>query len=66
VARTFTGSGPPRPAASSLTAAQGYPPLLEALGVPDGYQPYGTFMIGYPHERCLRIPVRRPVDVIWH
>ena len=46
-------------------AAQGYPPLIEALGVPDGYLPYGTFVIGYPHERYLRIPTRRPVDVIW-
>jgi nitroreductase/NAD-dependent dihydropyrimidine dehydrogenase PreA subunit len=54
---TFTGS--------INTASQGYPPLIETLGIPAGYIPYGTFVIGYPAERYLRIPVRRPVDVTW-
>jgi nitroreductase/NAD-dependent dihydropyrimidine dehydrogenase PreA subunit len=54
---TFTGS--------INTAAQGYPPLVELLGIPEGYLPFGTFAIGYPAERYLRIPARKPVDVSW-
>ena len=55
---TFTGS--------INTASQGYPPLIETLGMPEGYMAHGTFVIGYPAERYLRIPVRKPVDVKWH
>jgi nitroreductase/NAD-dependent dihydropyrimidine dehydrogenase PreA subunit len=54
---TFTGS--------INTACQGYPPLIELLNMPDGYIPYGTFVIGHPAEKYQRIPVRRPVDVTW-
>jgi nitroreductase len=55
---TFTGS--------INTAAQSYPPLIEALGIPEGHVPYGTFVIGYPAETYQRIPARKPVDVTWH
>ena len=55
---TFTGS--------INTASQAYPPLIETLGMPEGYMAHGTFVIGYPAERYLRIPVRKPVDVKWH
>ena len=41
------------------------PPLLELLGLPQGYIPFGTFVIGYPTETYLRIPTRRPFDVTW-
>jgi nitroreductase len=47
------------------TAAQAYPPLIESLGMAEGTMPYGTFLIGYPAERYLRIPIRGPVDVSW-
>ncbi len=47
------------------TACQTYPPLLEAMRLPEGYTPYGTFVIGYPTERYVRIPVRKTVDVTW-
>jgi nitroreductase/NAD-dependent dihydropyrimidine dehydrogenase PreA subunit len=47
------------------TAAQSYPPLIEALGIPDGYMAYGTFLLGYPTETYHRIPVRKPLDVTW-
>ena len=46
-------------------ASQGYPPMMEILGLQEGYIPFGTFVIGYPAERYLRIPTRKPVDVIW-
>ena len=54
---TFTGS--------INTAGQAYPPLIAALALAEGYTPYGTFVIGYPTEKYLRVPVRRPIDVIW-
>ena len=54
---TFTGS--------INTASQGYPPLIETLGLPDGYIPHATCVIGYPAEKFLRIPVRKPIDVTW-
>jgi nitroreductase/NAD-dependent dihydropyrimidine dehydrogenase PreA subunit len=54
---TFTGS--------INTAAQGYPPLIELLGIPEGYIPFGSFVIGYPAETYLRIPTRKQVDVTW-
>jgi len=52
-------------AGSINTASEAYPPLIEALGRPEGYFPYGTFVIGYPTETYNRIPVRKPVDVTW-
>jgi len=54
---TFTGS--------INTACQSHPPLIKATGLPEGNIPYGTFVIGYPAEKYLRIPVRKPVDVTW-
>jgi nitroreductase/NAD-dependent dihydropyrimidine dehydrogenase PreA subunit len=47
------------------TASQGYPPLIKMLGLPEGYIPHGTCVIGYPAEKYQRIPVRKPVDVKW-
>jgi nitroreductase/NAD-dependent dihydropyrimidine dehydrogenase PreA subunit len=47
------------------TAAQGYPPLIQMLGIPEGFIPFGTFVIGYPAERYLRIPTRKPVNATW-
>ena len=54
---TFTGS--------INTASQGYPPLVKMLGIPEGYVPHGTCVIGYPAETYHRIPTRKPVDVTW-
>lgn len=54
---TFTGS--------INTASQSYRPLIEAMGLPEGHIPYGTCVIGYPTENYHRIPVRKPVDVMW-
>jgi nitroreductase/NAD-dependent dihydropyrimidine dehydrogenase PreA subunit len=54
---TFTGS--------INTAGQGYPPLVAMLGLPEGYIPHATCVIGYPAEKYQRIPVRKPVDVMW-
>ena len=54
---TFTGS--------INTACQGYPPLVEMLGLPEGYIPHATCLMGYPAEKYHRVPVRKPVDVKW-
>lgn len=54
---TFTGS--------INTASQGYPPLMEMLGLSEGYVPHATCVIGYPAEKYHRIPVRKPVVVSW-
>ncbi len=54
---TFTGS--------INTAGQGYPPLVEMLGLPEGHIPHATCVIGYPAERYQRIPARRRVEVTW-
>jgi nitroreductase len=47
------------------TASQSYPPLIEALGLPEGNIPHGTCVMGYPAEFYDRIPKRNPVDVTW-
>jgi len=51
---------------TSNMATQVYQPLIENPGLPKGYIAHGTFVIEYPAERYLRIPVRKPVDVKWH
>jgi nitroreductase/NAD-dependent dihydropyrimidine dehydrogenase PreA subunit len=52
-------------AGSINTAAQGYPPLIELLGLPEEYIPHATTVIGYPTEQYQRVPARRPVEVKW-
>jgi len=54
---TFTGS--------INTACQSYLPLIEMLGHPEEFVPYGSFAIGYPAETYHRIPVRKALDVTW-
>jgi nitroreductase/NAD-dependent dihydropyrimidine dehydrogenase PreA subunit len=55
---TFTGS--------INTAAQSYSPLIELLGIPEGYMAFGGFVIGYPAETYLRIPIRKHADIKWN
>jgi len=54
---TFTGS--------INTASQSYLPLVELLGLPEGNIAHGTFVMGYPAEKYLCIPKRKPVDMTW-
>ena len=44
---TFTGT--------INTACQSYPPLIKVMGLPEGYIPFGTTVLGYPAETYLRI-----------
>lgn len=46
-------------------AANFYPPLQEALALPQGHQPYGAMMIGYPMYRYQRMPPRNKPEISW-
>ncbi len=47
------------------TAATVYPPLKEALALPEGHQPFGSMMVGYPQLDYHRLPLRRPPKITW-
>lgn len=46
-------------------AATSYPPLQQALALPEGHQCCGALMIGYPKFRYHRIPARKEPPVTW-
>ncbi len=48
-----------------MEAAEGYHPIREMLGLPEGHGVYAALMFGYPKFRYQRIPRRRGVDVKW-
>jgi len=46
-------------------AATTFPPLQEALGLPEKHQTFGSMMLGYPKYSYHRLPPRRPPKVTW-
>ena len=46
-------------------SAGSYPPMMEAIALPEGFAPYGALMVGYPKYRYTRIPARRPARLIY-
>ena len=42
-----------------------YPPMREALQLPEGHTCLGAMMIGYPRHRFRRIPLRNEPAIIW-
>lgn len=42
-----------------------YPPMMAALGLPEGHQCYGAMMIGYPKFVYHRLPTRKTPVVDW-
>ncbi|KAF1085795.1 Ferredoxin-1 [Sporotomaculum syntrophicum] len=46
-------------------AANFYPPMHEALCLPEGHQCFGAMLIGYPRYPYHRIPVRKKANVAW-
>lgn len=46
-------------------AAEAWEPLLRELGLPDGYRPGYTMLLGYPAAAFIRPPRRNRLDVIW-
>ncbi len=47
------------------TAATYYPPLQEALPLPEGHKSLGAMMVGYPKFRYQRMPPRKEPPIIW-
>jgi nitroreductase/NAD-dependent dihydropyrimidine dehydrogenase PreA subunit len=46
-------------------ASQNYPPLQEAMGLPEGHQNFGALIIGYPKYPYHRIPLRKEPRITW-
>jgi len=42
-----------------------WPPLIEALRLPEGHAPGFSMMLGHPKFRCKRIPLRKQAVVAW-
>lgn len=45
--------------------AKSFPPMQEALSLPEGHVAYGCMMLGYPELRYYRLPRRRPPRITW-
>jgi nitroreductase/NAD-dependent dihydropyrimidine dehydrogenase PreA subunit len=48
-----------------MAAINYYPPMAEALALPEGNSSHGALMIGYPKLKFTRIPLRKPPAVTW-
>lgn len=46
-------------------AANSFPPMMEALDLPEGMASYGALMLGVPKYKFHRIPPRKPLEVTW-
>lgn len=46
-------------------AASTFPPMQQALSLPEGHQCYGAMMIGYPAFRYHRMPARKVPSITW-
>ena len=46
-------------------AANFWPPLKEALELPDGHAPFGAMMVGQPQYRYQRLPLRNEPQITW-
>lgn len=47
-------------------AARSWPPLQEALGLPEGHVCFGTVMVGYPRYQYHRLPLRNKPRISWY
>lgn len=46
-------------------AAQNWPPMQEALGLPRGHVSCGALLVGYPTYRYRRVPLRNEPRIAW-
>jgi len=46
-------------------ACVAYPPLTEALELPQGHHVYAAMMVGYPRYKFSRIPLRNEPEISW-
>ena len=42
-----------------------YPPMGEALALPEGNKCYGAMLVGYPQHKFHRLPPRKEASIIW-
>jgi nitroreductase/NAD-dependent dihydropyrimidine dehydrogenase PreA subunit len=47
-------------------AAGSHPAMVAAVGLPEGFTPYGALMVGYPKYKYQRIPPRKQARIIYH
>lgn len=48
-----------------MRAAAAYPPLMQALALPQGNQSFGAMMVGYPGFKYHRLPLRNEPNITW-
>jgi nitroreductase len=48
-----------------MMAAAHWPPLQQALGLPEGHACHGVMMVGYPKFAYYRLPMRNPPTIQW-
>lgn len=46
-------------------ASQGFPPVVDALALPEGHQAFGALMVGYPRFAYQRLPLRNSPVISW-
>jgi len=46
-------------------AASTFPPMMAALGLPEGHQSFGAMMVGYPKFKYHRLPTRKTPEITW-
>jgi nitroreductase/Pyruvate/2-oxoacid:ferredoxin oxidoreductase delta subunit len=46
-------------------SAGSYPPMMEAIALPEGFAPYGALVVGYPEYKYQRIPARKAARIIY-
>jgi nitroreductase/NAD-dependent dihydropyrimidine dehydrogenase PreA subunit len=46
-------------------AATFFPPMAEALGLPEGHKCFGGMMVGYPKFKNYRLPTRKQPKITW-
>ena len=47
------------------TAANSWPPMAEALDLPQGHVSFGAMMVGYPKFKYQRLPLRNEPRISW-
>ena len=48
-----------------MLAISQWPPLQQALALPEGNACFGVMMVGYPKYKYYRLPLRKEADITW-
>ena len=46
-------------------AANTFPPIKDAIALPEEYQIFGSMVVGYPKYKHYRIPMRNQARITW-